>query len=371
MDDHKSHTHSPPSDLVQIPIVWRYELLRYLRSKRLYASLAITVIVLALLYALPPLLRQPYSGTDTRAEVTVVDLSYLGLPPGTVPFESIGLLNRTGVHTDTLVLYKNGVQYPKGPTTWLLAGDEGAPRISIAGISVLLFFAENVTGDSITATYDWSIPVQEFDSLFLNFANILVIICATFFGADSVVGEFQNRTGYLMFPNPLKREVLFAGKFAASITAGAIVVGLFYAGVVVLSLVTAGGLDDDFATSFGFAVEYLLAAMAIAYLISSVLKGSTGATVLTFFMFIMILPIVDSVSIFSGVKIEGSVTFAAGVIVYILSDPYPVDSSQSVAGFTFSNFYPDPALAAITMFVYAAAALLIALLLFKRKQLAG
>lgn len=371
MEEHKSHTHSPPSDFRQIPIVWRYELLRYLRSKRLYASLAITLVVLALLYVLPPLLGQPYSGTDRQAEVTVVDLGFIGLPQGTVPFESIGLLNRSGVHLDTLVVYKNGTEYPRGPTTWLLSGDEGAPKISLAGVSAVLFFKENITGERITATYDWSIPVQEFDSLFLNFANILVIICATFFGADSVVGEFQNRTGYLIFPNPVRRETLFAGKFAASVTAGALVVGLFYIVVVILSFVTAGGLDDDFGASFGFAIEYLVAAMAIAYLISSVLKGSTGATVLTFFMFIMILPIVDSVSIFTGVKIEGSVTFAAGVIVYILSDPYPVDTSQSIAGFTFSNFYPDPTLAAITMFAYAAVALFIAVVLFKRKQLVG
>jgi len=371
MDDHGPHTRSLPKDIVQVPIVWRYELLKYLRSKRLIASIAIAFVVLLLIYALPPLLGQSYSGTDTGTAVTIVDLGFLGLPPGTTTFTAVGLLNESGVHVDTLVLYKNGTEYPRGPTTWLLAGDEGAPDLSISGVSAVLFFAENVTGESITASYEWSMPVQEFDSLFLNFASILVIICATFFGADSLVGEFQSRTGYLMFPNPLKREVLFAGKFAASVTAGVLVTGLFYLGIVALSLTTAGGLDDDFATSFGFAVEYLVAAMAIAYLISAVLKGTTGATVLTFFMFIMILPIVDSVAIFSGVKIEASVTFAAGVITYILSDPYPVDSTQSVGGFTFSNFYPDPLTAAVTMLAYAVVAVAIAMVLFKRKQLVG
>ena len=273
----KVHRHLP-GDEVQVPIVWRYELLKYFRSKRLIASVAIAALVVGLIYAIPILTGDGYDNTTK----------------------------------------------------------------------------------------------EQFSLNFVQFGNILVVICATFFGADSIVGEFQSRTGYLIFPTPMKREVLFLGKFVASMTSGIVVMTLFYLGVGGLSFATVGGADADFFASYGFALEYLLAAMAVAYLISSVMKGSTGATVLTFFLFIMILPIIDGISMVSGVKVEGSLTFAGGVISSILMDPYPVDEMQDFGqGMSFYSFYPDPAMAALVMVIYAVVAIVLSLVLFKRKQLVG
>lgn len=357
--------HNVPSDLEQLPVIWRYELLRYLRSWRLYASVVIVIAVMALLYLLPPLLGEGYSGTDEEVGVWVAPTS--GIPDSPIPVYAVGLINRSQIDVDSLVVYVNGTEYPDaGGANWYLS------EVEYGSASVYtIMFMQNVTGSEVTVTYDWYISPESFGSLFLNFANFLIIICATFFGADAIVGEFQNRTGYLVFPNPMKRAVLFMGKFAASVTAGLMVVVFFYAVLAGLSFVSARGVDDDFLLSFLYAVEFLLAAMGVAYLVSAVLKGTTGATVLTFFLFIMILPIVDSVSMFAGVKVEGSVTFSAGAMVYALTDPYPVDETQDFGAFSMHVFYPDPALAHIVMLGYAIASILLGMWLFNRKQLAG
>ena len=370
MPEGTPHEQKVPGDLAQIPIIWKYELLRYLRSKRLIASIAIAFLVIGLIYVLPPALGHPYSGSRTDSRLTVEGLGSVGLPSGSLPFGSVGLLNDTGVNADTIVVSVNGTVVPKG-TSWFIAATHGTPTVNLPGSAVVLFFTDDLTGSNVTASYDWTTSAQDFEGTFLGFASILIIICATFFGADAIVGEYQNRTGYLMFPNPMRRETLFFGKYAASMTAGIFVVALFYGSIIILSAITIGAVDDRLAASFAFATEYLVAAMAIAYLISSVLKGTTGATVLTFFLFVMILPIVDSVSMFSGVKMSGSVTFAAGVIQYVTQSPYPVDSIQGVGAITIHAFYPDPAIAAITMLAYAVIAIVLSLLLFKRKQLAG
>jgi ABC-2 type transport system permease protein len=356
-----------PSDLVQIPIVWRYELLKYLRSWRLLASIAISLAVLALIFFLPPALGQPYSGTDTNVRL---ELTYIGSAGGGLPFETVGALARTGVNIDNLVVYRNGTVYPE--ENWALARIENElSEAFLPAGAYVIFFPENVTGDVMTATYDWRITPQYFETLILQFATILIIICATFFAADSLVGEYFNRTGYLIFPNPLKREVLFFGKYAASITAGLIVLGVFYLGVTGLSFIAAGGLDDDLGLSFLFAVEYLLAAAAVGYVVSSLMKGTTGAIVLTFLLLFLILPIVDGVSSFASVKISASLTFAANVIFYVLVDPYPKDTTVEFGGLTFSNYFPEPVTSAIVMMAYAVGAVAISLILFKRKQLTG
>jgi ABC-2 type transport system permease protein len=360
--------HQVPSDLSQLPIVWRYELLKYLRSWRLYASMIIVVAIMALLYLLPPLLGESYSGMDTRTEVWVTPPGYIpGVSDGPFTVYAFGAINRSLIDVDSLVVYMDGAEYPSaGGSNWVL----NQASYGSANVYTLVFF-QNVSGSEITATYEWYISPESFESLFLNFATFLVVICVTFFGADAIVSEFQNRTGYLVFPNPMKRSVLFLGKFGASLTAGLIVLTLFYGLLAALSFVSARGLDDDFILSFAYAAEYLVAAMAVAYLISSVLKGSTGALVLTFFMFLMILPIIDSVSSFSGVKIEGSLTFSSDVITYILTDPYPVDAVQDFGVMSFNVYYPDQVLAALTMAAYALVSLGIGMFLFNRKQLAG
>ncbi|MEW5748538.1 MAG: ABC transporter permease [Candidatus Thermoplasmatota archaeon] len=365
MSEELKAQHNIPSDLEQLPVIWRYELLRYLRSWRLYASIVIVVAVMALLYLLPPLLGEGYSGTDTETLLWVTPTG--GLPDDPVPVYAVGMINRSQIDTASLTLYRDGAEYASaGGTVWSLTEVEyGSATV------YTIVFLEDVTGSEITATYDWYISPESFETLFLNFASFLIIICATFFGADAIVGEFQNRTGYLVFPNPMRRSVLFAGKFMASITAGLMVVVFFYAVLAGLSLVSARGLDDDLLLSFLYAVEFLLAAMAVAYLVSSLLKGTTGATVLTFFLFIMILPIVDSVSMFSGVKLEGSVTFSAGAMIYVLTDPYPADEVQDYGAFRMTMFYPDPALAHVVMLGYALAATALGIWLFNRKQLAG
>lgn len=361
--------HEVPSDSTQVPIVWRYEILRYFRSWRLLAALAIVGVILSFIYLLPPAFGEPYSGTDTEVPLHIVPANpwQLGDIGSGIP-EYVGSVNRTLIDEGTLEVFIDGEPYPSlDGDNWVFSSREAGDL----GFNAVLFM-QNVSGYEVTATYEWYTPPESFASNFIGFVSILVIICVTFFAADSLVGEFQNKTGYLLFPNAVKRGTLFVGKFAASVTMGVVVIGLYYGVVATLSMISARGVDDDYLLSFLLAVEYVVAATAIAYFISSLLKGTTGAIVLTFFLLFMILPIVDAVSMFSGVKIEGSVTFAAGAISYILYDPYPVDSMMDAGmGMELHSFYPTPETAAVVMLVYALVACMLSMVLFKRKQLAG
>ncbi len=370
MAEPRHYSRKLPTDVEQVPIVWRYELLKYLRSRRLYGALAIVALVVALIFILPPATGNPYNGTDRNVALWVTNATSQGISiPGLPADTSVAFINRSVIVTSSLEVFQDGVAYPSaGGANWLFLPANGT------GLSAnIIIIPHSSQGHNYTATYSWHSTTEAFANGFIGFANFLIVICATFFGADAIVSEYQARTGYLIFPNPLKRATLYLGKFGASMTAGILVVTVFYIATGLLSAVSVSGVDKFIFLSYAFALEYLLAATAIAYLISSVMKGATGSTVLTFFLFVLILPIIDSVGSISGFKASWSVTFSAGVIQNILTSPYPVDSVSVFPGrgITLHSYIPDPSISAIVMLLYALLAVVLSMVLFRRKEMTG
>ena len=236
-----------PSDVAQIGIVAKYDVLKYLRSRRLLGMVAIVVLVILLITALPPLL---------------------------------------------------GESYPDG--------------------------------------------ADAFMNMYAGYVAILVIVGATLFAGDAIVSEFQNRTGYLLFPKPVKRWALLAGKFLASMAAMFLVLLVYYAIVLALGLVMTGGFSSLGVESFLLAMLYSIAALSVGYLISSIMSGTTGAQVLTFAMFLFIFTMVVRLLTVGDVKPWFILTFAGDVIGYITQEPYPVEATPTGEGpIAVSSFVPD------------------------------
>ena len=122
-----------PNSVRQIATVAKYELLKYLRGRRLLAIVLLTIIISAIFLIVPPAI---------------------------------------------------GTAYPKDPT------------------------------DFITRV--------------LSFLSVLSILSATFFGADAIVSEYESKTGYFLFPNPIRKTAIFLGKFIASVLVSVGAIGLYY-----------------------------------------------------------------------------------------------------------------------------------------------
>lgn len=353
MDGTSSSKYRVPGSYDQIFIVTKYEMIKHLRSKRLIGTIAIIAVILGLIYSLPPLLGSPYSGSS-HDELMVISSPEI---PGNV---SYAFFSTKTLVEETLVLTVDDVVLPDASWDLTEIFDQGA-----------IVFYGNLTGETVVANYDFKASTIDFSFTFLGFAEILIIICAMFFAADVLVSEFQNRTAYLLFPNPVRREILFAGKFLASFIASFAMVLIYYVVIIVLSLVTLGAVAEYIHLSLAFAILFLLASLALAYFISSIMKGGTGSIVLTFFLLLMIMPIIEGVGGAAGVKMWFLLTFAAHSLIYSLSyTDYPVDTSQEFAGgFTFYAYFPELGLSAIVLSLYVVAFVLISVILFKRKEL--
>jgi len=242
----------------------------------------------------------------------------------------------------------------------------------IAVISVLGLVVPLITGSG----YDPN--PQTFTSGILSEVGILVVLCATFFGADAIVSEFEQKTGLLLFPNAVKRHVLVLGKFIASAMVSVGAVALYYAITTIAVVVIDGSIAANTSLSFLYALAYLFGILAVAYFFSAILRSSVYSTVLTFFTFFLILPIIDRVgSSIAHFKPWFSITFASGIVLDILQQPYPVDVVRT-AERTFRNttrtltvaqYYPSVAQGLAVIFVYFIIGLILALFITKRREM--
>jgi ABC-2 type transport system permease protein len=220
--------------------------------------------------------------------------------------------------------------------------------------------------------YDYPSDPLDFAGRFIGFASILIILCVTFFGADAIVSEFQHKTGYLLFPNPLKRSVILIGKFSASFLSSMLVILIFYGSVIISTTIITQSLKKEIGYSFIFAIIFLLSALSVTYLISSIMKGTTGATVLTFFLFFLIFSIIESVFTFAKVKPWASLSFSSNIISTILVVPYPSDNLEGIpigGGQTIPIYYPEIALSLLVMFFYLVIAFALTYFIFSRKEM--
>lgn len=276
-----------PGDVNQVGTVVKYELLKYLRSRRLLILIVLIVVMNSL---------------------------FLVIPPAT------------------------GSEYPKDPKG----------------------FTENM----------------------LSFVNLLIIISATFFGADAIVSEFEQKTGFFLFPNPIKRRTIITGKFLASALVSFGGLALYYAIIVLSVRIIDHGVAQNIGLSFLYACLYLLAVVGLAYFFSAIMKSTVTSLVLTFFMLFMILPIVDAVGAIAKFKPWFSVTFAAGIITNILKQPYPTDIVQTIptiagnatqaattTSITIASYYPDVNTSIAVMVAYLVGAFILSLIIARMRQM--
>ncbi len=276
-----------PRDVRQIGTVTKYELIKYLRGRRLLAIILLTVLVSAIFLVVPPAI---------------------------------------------------GSQYSKDPT--------------------------------------------EFVTNMLEFLGVLSILSATFFGADAIVSEFESKTGYFLFPNPIRKTTIFLGKFIASALVSVGAITLYYLIAVVSVRVIDGSVPANTGLSFAYSLVYLFAILAVAYLFSAVMRSSVYSLMLTFFTFFLILPIVGAVGEFAKFKAWFSITFASGIATNILQTPYPTDKVITTAGgggfgagpaaagqISVAQYYPTVTLSLAVMAAYFIVAFLLAIVLALRREM--
>ncbi len=207
---------------------------------------------------------------------------------------------------------------------------------------------------------------DRFVASFAQFASILIVLCGVLFAADALVSEHEKRTGYFLFPNPVRRETIVVGKLLASLVASGFIILLYYAAAILSALVITGGVTGAMALSAAYALAYMACVVGVAFLLSSILRGTISASVLTFFLFTLIFTLVDGLLNAAKVSPWFVPTAAAGIIGNVLAPPSPFPGP---GGGAFTAFNPDVGASLAVFAAYFLVGGIVATVLFRRREL--
>jgi len=189
---------------------------------------------------------------------------------------------------------------------------------------------------------DYADTANGFAASNLGFVNLLIILSGAIFTGDSISGEFENKTGLLLFSTPQRKSSIFTGKYIASVIATWLIVSLYYLITImeIASIYGVSGISVEIAQSFLLALLYSTSVVSIVFLFSSIMKKTITSTLIGFFLLMMILPIITAVFILAEVDPWFIVTHNADLITNVIGTGNGGGFGPG-QGFNLTVFKPD------------------------------
>src|SRR5256886_14113100 len=203
-----------------------------------------------------------------------------------------------------------------------------------------------------------------------NTITFVIILSGIFYGGDAISGEFQNKTGYFLVANPLRRSSIYIGKWLGAFTASIVMLGVFAAITIGNGIYYFGlNIPNQLWESLLFAVLYLIAVLGFTFFFSSLFKSTSMSILVTAILFLFAFNLIQTL-VERLVKIEAwfMITYGAQIITNVLTDPYPTTTTQGFGRDAFTSYavtIPEGVAILLAYFVVTA---VLGLLLFERRE---
>jgi ABC-2 type transport system permease protein len=195
-----------------------------------------------------------------------------------------------------------------------------------AALTIVVWHAGVANIAATTGTASVANNDLDFYSLWWGFtASLLVVFCAVFFGGDAISGEFQNKTGYFLVGNPVRRSSIYVGKWIAAFAASLIIFGVFTAITLANGIGYFGfNIPGLFVESFGFTILYLVAALGFTFFFSSLFKTSSMSIMVTVILLLFGFTLIDTLlTDLAHVEPWFSLAYGSTIIANVMTTPYP------------------------------------------------
>ena len=200
--------------------------------------------------------------------------------------------------------------------------------------------------------------------------TFVIILSGIFYGGDAISGEFQNKTGYFLVANPLRRSSIYIGKWLGAFTASIVMLGVFAAITVGNGIYYFGlNIPNQLWESLLFAVLYLIAVLGFTFFFSSLFKSTSMSILVTAILFLFAFNLIQTL-VERLVKIEAwfMITYGAQIITNVLTDPYPTTTTQGFGRDAFTSYAATIPEGVAILLAYFVVTAVLGLLLFERRE---
>ena len=189
---------------------------------------------------------------------------------------------------------------------------------------------------------DYADTANVFVASNLAFISLLIILSGAIFTGDAISGEFEKKTGLLLFPTPQRKSSIFMGKYVAAVISTWLIVSIYYLVTIleISSIYGASGITIELAQSFLLALLYSTSVVSIVFFFSSIMKKAITSTLIGFFLLMMILPIITTVFTVAEVDPWFIVTHDGDLITNVLGAGNG-DGFGPSHGFNLTTFEPE------------------------------
>lgn len=207
---------------------------------------------------------------------------------------------------------------------------------------------------------------EGFAGYFLYPVYLFIAFAAILFAGGAITSEFENKTGYILFSNPVKRATLVIGKFLASFIYVFWVTTTFYLGCIISMLYLYGTVPVGIIGSFALALLYGCAVLGFVFLFGLIFRTSILAGSFSFLVIILSMPVMEAFLISVGREPWYLLTHASGSINAFGG---PLISGTAAIFGTTSPQPPNPIVSTLVMAIYFIGLLGLSIYVSRRKDM--
>jgi ABC-2 type transport system permease protein len=203
---------------------------------------------------------------------------------------------------------------------------------------------------------------------FASPAYLLITVVGALFGGDILASEFERKTGYMLFTNPIKRVTVVFGKFMACFVSVLISISILYLAGIIFMLATYGWVPSTVLGSFGLAALYGCAVLSLTMLFSSILDV-VSAMMLSLLTMVAIMTMLQTLLIFKwGIEPWFLLSYTSGTIGAYIDPPAQRIVSTPAPG-QYNYAYPDFTISVIVMLAYVFVSMILCIVATKRREM--
>ncbi|MFX1258205.1 MAG: ABC transporter permease [Promethearchaeota archaeon] len=222
------------------------------------------------------------------------------------------------------------------------------------------------------------LPEESIDYIteYFDMLGFLIIISTATFGGAIIAEDFKKQTGNLLFPKISKTRLLI-GRTISRYSLNATLIIFYYTLVASITNYKYDELPDTYIDSMGWALLYTFMIFTFIIFMSSINRSKASAIIISILFLLIVFNIIRTVLMFTRIEVEPLflLTYYENIITASLDMPDPRYEEVSFGPrdeedpVEFKRWLtPSESGALIGMFLFSIIFLIVALLIYKKRQ---